>query len=133
MVVVGVKYNNSIFWFLGEEDIWFLNYNKIDTSLISEKALSSRKDFINLNKSNILTFLSQNATSLLPVEALKDGIKKGNENIFPALFIDFDNKVFYDNFPEPNNFSSAIDDDWVYSYEDLDNIVEKNEQYWINN
>lgn len=45
-------------------------------------------------------------------------------------FLDFDNNIFYDNFPEPNNYSLAINEDWTYSYDDFDTVVDASEQYW---
>ena len=103
--ITGIKYNGYIFWFLGESDIWFLNLDKIDTTLIDENALTLRKNFISLDKSNILQFLNQNNEFLLPVKDLKNCFKKQDDDLYPSLFIDFDKKVFYDNFPEPNNFN----------------------------
>ena len=128
--ITGIKYNGYIFWFLGESDIWFLNLDKIDTTLIDENALTLRKNFISIDKSNILQFLNQNNEFLLPVKDLKNCFKKQDDDLYLSLFIDFDKKVFYDNFPEPNNFNGALNTEWNYSYEDLDNVVDEKEQYW---
>ena len=43
--ITGIKYNGYIFWFLGESDIWFLNLDKIDTTLIDENALTLSLSF----------------------------------------------------------------------------------------
>lgn len=129
-VVVGIKFNQKLVWIWGDEDLWYLNFNLIDTTLISEDSLLVRKGFESLSAENISNFIKSIKNMIIGYDDLHQNIEREDINLYPALLIDFDNNIFYDNFPEPNNYSLAINEDWTYSYDDLDTVVDASEQYW---
>ena len=128
-IVVGVKFNEEIKWYRTEDLVWHLDLTNFEADFLSPEIKALRMQYKVLTKQNFARFLNDLQDYEVSLDLLKN--KFQNKKIgAPELIIDVDNCIFYDNFPEPNNYSSTLPDDWEYSYEDLDEVVDKENQYW---
>jgi len=133
----------NIFWYLSEKTIWVMNYiqwmRNFHPSSENLTTIPERKDLDILSRYNWLEFkkkdikLETNKHELKTLIESNLPIEKWDETgeLFPALFLDFDQNRLYSLFPESLEFEKYIPEDWIGVYEDFYSLIPDIEKYWI--
>lgn len=150
-VIVGVVYKKKFNWFITNKDLWYLDYIKeyeewkkcYKKMGRSEKQLNydvgSLDDFCNrrwgitiVDGESINVFLDKIEGYKISSSKLKVMFEnyKGKIEFYPSLYVNFDKKIFYSYFPEPENFEYFIPDNWIGEYKDFYGIIPKEMIYW---
>lgn len=144
-IIVGVKYLDNINWYVAYKDLWYMDLKKLTSKeyenymSISELA-NIRKNINIINKNNVKDFLNSIEEYKADINILRlkifNALKENNdelEDFYPVLFIDFDEKIFYSQYPEPCDFESYIPDDWASKYYDFTEKLKDDDKYWLYN
>ena len=150
-IIVGVKSKEKFNWFVTDKKLWYLDYTKLYKSLenmYTQMGRSNKRflyevgDFASfcqkrwgistINNKTVSKFLAMIESYSADAEELSV-LFKSNPNdttFYPALLVDFDKKVFYSYFPEPENFQAFVPDDWYGTYEKFDLLIPDEYRYW---
>ena len=153
-IIAGVTYKRRFYWFVTDKSLWFLDYEKLYKSLENAyiKMGRTKKRFIYevgdftqfcedrwnisiVNNKSVDKFLDKIRKYTVTSEELGELLENepGNQEYYPALYVDFDRKEFYSYFPEPENFEAFVPDGWNGVYEKFDTLIPVNYRYWIEN
>ena len=141
-IIVLVKFDNEYSWYLSDKDYWVLDYDKWGKLFISKDEIetsSVRKDFPVVNTANWIQYkkiindwlvgldqLNQMILGNLPIDSWDE---KGE--LFPSLFVDFDQRKLYSLFAESLTLESFVPDKWIGEYNDFYNLIPQSQKYWI--
>jgi hypothetical protein len=147
-IIVGVQHQGRWGWYITEKEVWFLDYIKWSEAYgEGTEELGQRW----LDDDYCVYFpIVDEKTAPLFLEAIRDYRVETEElrecmmvyiesqadynemlDLNPALFVDFDNRKFYSNFPEPASFEYFVPDGWIGIYDTFDQYVPENERYWV--
>lgn len=143
-IIVGIIYKNQFSWYITEKSFWVLDYEKnmneyIENgygNLIFEGFLNSRLNIPIVNSKTVDNFLEKIAEYKTETQELKDFVfnKIIEDTILelaPSLFVDFDNKILYSNYPEMLPFERYVPEGWIGEFKDFVDYLPKDEIYWI--
>ena len=146
-IIVAVIYNNEFKWYVTDKELWFLDYNKLDTayknigiSIEEEYEPDERKGIRVINNGNIYVFLqrinkdiaAKDQLNYLLCECIKSRTERDEIlNFSPVLLANFDDKILYSMFPEPASYEDYVPDGWKGKYEDFTELIPKSQKYWI--
>ena len=151
-VIVGVTYKKTFRWYITDKDFWYLDYVKeykqwkecyqklgrsekqfhYDIGTLSEFC-SKRWGIQVIEGKNIDFFLNKIEKYKVSVQELNKMFHDSEytDSCYPSFYVNFDRKEFYSYFPEPERFENFVPDGWFHSYQLLDEVIPKNERYWI--
>jgi hypothetical protein len=145
-IVVGVMFHNTFNWYITDKEYWYLDYTKYDRALLeggfSNSTLgdySSRLDIAILDTDTAEHFLSYVEDKRTPASVLSHMMvtrRKNNKeddllDFAPCLFVDFDQKVLFSQYPEMIRFEIYVPDGWTSFYQAFPSKVPENARYWI--
>ncbi len=151
IVVTVIRYHEKIRWFRSDRDLWVLDVNKWRNEFISygydvpdfndqyrfgirvvnqetvEKFLENMSDF-EISKSKLSFELARRFTTASSWWDIKD--------LFPILFVDFDNKHVGAFYSEGTPMERYIPDGWTGEFIDFadeyeESIFSSSEKFWI--
>jgi hypothetical protein len=141
-IIVLVKFDNEYSWYVSDKDYWVLDYDKWGELFISKDEIetsSVRKDFPIVDATNWIEYkkiindwlvsldqLNQMILGNLPIHSWDE---KGE--LFPSLFVDFDQRKLYSLFSESLTLESLVPDNWIGKYDDFYNLIPQSQKYWI--
>lgn len=154
-IIAGVLFKKKFQWYLTDKSIWKLDYRRLydDWHLTYQNRGRSDLDFVR-EVGSFGEFLSTRFR--IPVvdrDTAKDFLKQLRDNaisggelayqfvraesaeqrraLVPVFFVDFDNKRFFSQFPEKDNFEQYAPEGWQSAYADFTACIPAAERYWI--
>lgn len=140
-LVVAIKQEGSIEWYVLEKEYCFLDHLKLmqdfregGYEVFEDNTFRFGIEVV--NESTQKRFLDNIREYKISSEELKKMLMEEtdlNEKLAftPSVFIDFDNKVFISCFVEPSSFEAFVPDGWVGEYRDFDMDIPEAQRYWI--
>ena len=120
ILVIGIKYKQDFNWYIVAKDLCYMNSSIKNQNMI--------EPFLNHISKFKVTIDEIRLQMLKKIEINKNSL----EEFQPVIMIDFDTKIFYLQYPEPNNFAENILDGWrVEEDDDFMDLIPKEKQYWL--
>lgn len=143
-IIALVKYKKSYRWFVTDKEIWFLDMKKLISSYQNKGfEIPDTNDFSErfgigiVNEDTVEEFLQIiNEFEVSNEELSQFLIQKSYSHIsdmFPSLYIDFDNKKLISYYPEPASYEQYVPNGWLGKYEQFIEDVPQDYCYWIVN
>ena len=140
-MVTAIVTNNTFSWYVLERDFCDLDYPKM-LAAIREKGYevawdeSYRFGIAILNEHTKDEFLKNVAdcktdAETLHAQMLAETDREEQLAYCPTIYINFDTREFISYYPEPEAFEARIPDGWRGSYRWFEDMIPKNERYWL--
>lgn len=140
-IVVAIKQNNCIEWYILDKDYCFLDYSKLedayrrkgydvvidDTPRFGIKVVNELTQSLFIDKIIEYKISSEELKRMLINESEYDDKLEYN----PSILIDFDNKLLKSHYAEPESFEDYVPDGWKGKYQDFAMDIPQNQRYWI--
>lgn len=132
-IVVGIKLENNIEWYILDKYMCFMEGNDIE---FNGETKEIRSLFPNISEKNIVAFLKQIEKYKMNLDLIRlsilEAIKKDKdlEDFFPVLLIDFDEKIFFSQYPEPIDYEYYLPENWEEKYISFRKYIPEEKQYW---
>lgn len=140
-IVVAIKHDNCIKWYILDKDFCFLDYSKLEEAYRKKGyEITSNDDFrfgIKIvNESTCIHFLNNieecQAATVELRRMLMDEISYNERLAYnPSILIDFENRVLISHYAEPESFEDYVPDGWEGKYQNFEMCIPKNQRYWI--
>lgn len=141
-IIVFVKYKTLYNWYITDKELWFLDlrklieaYEKIGYKIPNPNDFSERFNIDIVNRQSASDFLKNIGEFQVSTECLnKILINKEYKHIsemFPSLYVNFDEQELISYFPELASYENFVPDDWNGKYEDFTNYIPREFKYWI--
>ncbi|UAC48790.1 hypothetical protein K6959_02140 [Bacillus aquiflavi] len=135
-VLVGIQYKNSFSWYLGDCEMWYLDYN--EAGYLPSEYEKEREGIPILTKDTVDAFLERIEQNKINTEDIKRKFlseleENPNDAIYdyrPFFLVDFDNSIFYSQFPESISFEEYIPKDWKGYFQKFYENVPDKFRYW---
>lgn len=140
-LVVAIKYEKRVEWYILNRDLCFLDYTKREVSyrkrgykvVIDDTARfgikivddSTRVSFLHNIRGNKIT--TGELKRMLMSEADHDEKLAYN----PSILIDFENRILISHYAEPESFEDFVPDGWEGKYQNFEEIIPQDQRYWI--
>lgn len=151
-IIVGVIQNRKFNWYVTHKDLWKLDYVKLYDNIKKQYEMMSfsqkkfeydvgsleyfcgnRWGIAVLDKKNSEFFLKKIEDCMIDVNTLREMYLKAGQDQFeylPVLYVDFDKKILYSYFPEPETFENFVPNNWVSEYKNFYKFIPKHMIYW---
>ena len=155
-IIVGVIFKKKFQWYCTEKSIWKLDYRALYADYQNTfrmrglglveftKQVGSFSEFLSsrfripvVDKDTATAFLEQimlNQISAgeLMYESTRAETDEQRKALVPALFVDFDGRRFYSQYPEKDEkFEKYAPSGWESRYADFTRFIPREEQYWL--
>lgn len=136
-IIVGLTYQKKFHWFLTENGFWKLDYDKAAVSM--ELLVDhEREDIEILNENTIEKFLKRISQYEVKTSQLKEqfltAVEIDQKNALydyrPSLYINFDQKILYSQYPEYISYEEYVPDHWQGFYENFYHRIDEEFKYW---
>ena len=143
-IIVGTICDHNFSWYVTEKDFWFLDlyalkeaYRRKGYDIDINDGIRGR--FPVLDKDSFIHFRQEIQDYLCSTSDLRgllialkdDSSQSWIYEMRPSLLIDFDNRVLYNFYYEPEAFENLVPKGWTGLYQNFYNNVPVSEQYWI--
>ena len=127
-------------WYVTEKETWFLNREKFASAFGVEptqqdidfsRSVASGDSALLLNE---IEKFRVNATELKELISIYPPIEEGDDllEMFPSLFVDFNQKKLLNLFPEPSGkFHDFPPEGWDASDDNFFNLIPESHKYWV--
>ena len=147
-IIVGVMFRHTFAWYVTEKEDWYLDYPKYERAWLtagfpplSGGDYADRFYIAILNEETAEQFLSSRADRRVPASTLSSMMLARKEvdkqddllDFFPSLFVNFDQKQLFSQYPEMIRFELYVPDGWQGAYHDFTAEIPPDERYWIVN
>lgn len=139
-IIVGVKYKEKFKWYLTPKVLWVFNLNTLNPGeriKYAKEIIDYRKDLNVINKLNISTFLNNISELKTDTFTLKNSMSamlqhddRFIEDFLPALYVDFDQKVYYAHCENIDYYKTSITPDFTFVDEDFLEHINSEYYYW---
>lgn len=140
-IVVAIKHDGCIEWYILDKDYCFLDYTKLeeayrkkghdviidDTSRFGIKVVNEMTQKHFLDKIKEYKIATQELKKMLMNELNYNDKLAYN----PSILIDFENKVLTSYYAEPESFEDFVPNGWSGTYQDFAVDIPQNQRYWI--
>lgn len=140
-IVVAIKHDGCIEWYILDKDYCFLDYTKLeeayrkkgydfvidDTSRFGIKVVNELTQKHFLDKIKKYKIATQELKKMLMNELNYNDKLAYN----PSILIDFENKVLTSYYAEPESFEDFVPNGWSGTYQDFAVDIPQNQRYWI--
>lgn len=140
-IVVAIKNDNFIEWYILEKDFCFLDYTKLENEYIKKgyKIVIDDTPRFGIKVINELTkrfFLDKIEQYKVATEELKKMLiheKEYSEKLAynPSILIDFDNRILISQYSEPESFEYFVPDGWNGKYQNFEKDIPLIQRYWL--
>ncbi|MCM3783500.1 hypothetical protein M3231_10980 [Neobacillus mesonae] len=126
-LIVGVIFRNTWNWYVTEREYWFLNVEMEDRFGIEVLDETTASEFLgHITELRVPTSDLRQLLNSLTISQNDDLLE-----YYPAIYVNFDKRIFYSSFPEPMSFEHYAPPGWTSEYRSfLDNVPEE-EKYWM--
>lgn len=139
-IIVGVKHKGKFKWYLTPKSIWAFDFNKLNPGeriKYAKDIINYRKDLNVITATNFVSFLNNIAELKTDVFSLQNDMTdmlhhddRFIEDFLPALYIDFDNKIYYAHTENVEYYKQCISKDFVFKDEDFIEHIDPEYYYW---
>ena len=141
-IIVLVQYRNSYQWFVTDKDIWFLDLRKLINAYMENgfhipypNDFSERFNIPVVDEDTAKEFFENIRDQEVKVEEFQNMLEHDIDidvsDMYPALYVNFDQKVFISCYPEPASYELYIPDGWNGHYQDFIKDVPEKYRYWM--
>ncbi len=140
-IMVAIKYDECVEWYILDKEFCFLDYNKVETAYRKKGYEVVVDDLFRfgirvVDESTQVLFLDNIKKYKISVNELREMLI--NESNYdeklaynPSILIDFQNKVFISNYAEPESFEHFVPNGWEGKYQNFEEMLPQKERYWI--
>lgn len=141
-IIVAVKKDKGYKWYISYREIWLLDYAKYCHAFDpNDDNYEDRFDIGVLDETSFESFRIKAAKYEFNVDVLRKEFQTflplkdwdSSFHLFPALFINFDDKVLYSVYQESISFENYVPSGWTGFYEDFYEMIPNDEKYWLIN
>lgn len=132
-IIVGIKLKNKMEWYILYKDMCFMDGNDIE---FSGETKEIRNQFPIISEKNITQFLEIIEKYKMNIDIIRLSIlaaienKDDLEDYFPVIFMDFDKKIFFSQYPEPVDYEYYLPQSWIEEYTSFRKYIPEEKQYW---
>lgn len=132
-IIVGIKLENKMEWYILDKYMCFMEGNNITFTGETEEI---RNQFPVISEKNIIPFLEQIEKYKMNIDIIRlsilDAIENKNdlEDYLPVVFIDFNTKTFFSQYPEPVDYEYYLPEGWKEEYASFREYIPEDKQYW---
>ena len=132
-IIVGIKLNNKLEWYILDKYMCFMEGSDIE---FSGETKEIRFQFRIISEKNITQFLTQIQKYKMNIDNIRlsilEAIEKNEdlEDYFPVILMDFDKKVFFSQYPEPVDYDYYLPENWKEEYISFKKYIPEEKQYW---
>lgn len=140
-LVVAIKHEERIEWFILNKDLCYLDYAKLETAYRKrgyEVTVdgTSRFGIKIVNELTQESFLDNIKGNRITTDELKRMLmceSTYNDRLAynPSILIDFDNRVFMSHYAEPESFEDFAPNGWRGRYQNFEESIPPNQRYWL--
>ena len=145
-IIVGVLFRNTFSWYITDKKYWYLDYTKYDSALLASGFkgsdigdYSGRFHIAILNEDTAEQFLSHIADKRVLASVLSQmrsaRIEANSQDdlldFSPCLFVNFDQRQLFSQYPEMIRFEIYIPNGWIGIYRDFTSEIPPDARYWI--
>ena len=140
-IVVAIKQNNCIEWYILDKDYCFLDYFKLEDAyrrkgydvVIDDTPRFGIKVVNELTQSPFLDNIKEYKIATEELKKMLMNESNYNDKLAynPSILIDFENKVLTSYYAEPESFEDFVPDGWKGKYQDFAADIPQNQRYWI--
>lgn len=140
-IVVAIKNNKRIEWYILDKDLCFLDYTKLEDAyrrkgyeIVSGDSLRFGIKIVNeLTGRSFIDNIEQYKVSTYELKKML--IYEVDYNVKlaynPSVLIDFDNKILISHYSEPESFEHFVPSGWTGKYQNFETDVPENQRYWV--
>ncbi|TDL53883.1 hypothetical protein E2R60_12665 [Paenibacillus dendritiformis] len=129
ILIVGVMHEGRWGWYVTEREYWFLNIEMEERFGIEVLDETTAGKFL-IHIEEYKASADELRQMLLDIEdacATMDDVLE----FMPTIYVNFDERTFFSQFPEPMSFELYMPDGWTGSYADFYGLVPEAERFWI--
>lgn len=140
-IVVAIKHDGCIEWYILDKDFCFLDYSKLEEAyrkkgydiFVDDTLRFGIKIIDELTQKKILDNIKEYRVAVGELKKMLLNEKNYNEKLAynPSILIDFENKVLKSNYAEPESFEDFVPDGWSGKYQNFEEEIPQNQRYWI--
>ena len=142
-IVVAVKLNGDLRWFVSEKEFWFLDAIAFAAAFSQETPPQEREVSKKLHDGNPDLFMESMSDYEVAESELREWFDLTEvescerEDAMPCLVVDFDRNRMVNAFPEPGGmFQDFLPDGWqgdyVNDFETVESQIPQSNRYWKN-
>lgn len=140
-IVVAIKDNNCIEWYILEKDFCFLDYIKLEEAyqkkgyeiVVDDAPRFGIKILNELTKQFFLDKMKERRIVTEELRKMLMNEKTYNEKLAynPSILIDFDNRILISHYAEPESFEYFVPNEWKGKYQNFEENIPQNQRYWL--
>ena len=140
-IVVAIKHESCLEWYILDKDLCFLDYTKLEEAYQKKGYQVEVDSMIRfgikvVNEFTKEKFLDNIVQYKISTEELKKMLMNEtdyNERLAynPSILIDFDNKVLMSHYAEPESFEHFVPKGWIGKYQNFEESIPRNQRYWV--
>lgn len=140
-IVVAIKYDGCVEWYILDKDYCFLDYTKLEEAyckkgydvVIDDTPRFGIKVVNELTQSLFLDNIKEYKIATEELKKMLINESDYNDKLAynPSILIDFENKVLTSYYAEPESFEDFVPDGWKGKYQDFATDIPQIQRYWI--
>lgn len=140
-IIVAIKNNNSIEWYILEKDFCFLDYTKLEEAyrkkgyevIVDDTPRFGIKVINKLTKNYFLDKIKGYKIETEELRKMLMNEKEYSEKLAynPSILINFDNGILMSHYAEPESFENFVPDGWEGKYQNFEKDIPQIQRYWI--
>lgn len=140
-IIVAIKDDNAIEWYILEKDFCFLDYTKLEEAyqkkgyeiVVDDTPRFGIKVISELTKTPFLNKIKGYKIATDELRKMLINEKKYSEKLAynPSILIDFDNRILISHYAEPESFECFVPDGWKGKYQSFEKDIPSTQRYWL--
>lgn len=140
-IIVAIKDDNAIEWYILEKDFCFLDYTKLEEAyqkkgyeiVVDDTPRFGIKVINELTKKSFLNKIKGYKIATDELRKMLINEKKYSEKLAynPSILMDFDNRILISHYAEPESFECFVPDGWKGKYQNFEKDIPLTQRYWL--